>query len=120
MKSKKMMKNNSKFKKNMISFIQMKSEFNSVVKSNIKKPYTDTRDYKAFTLDNGLEILYISSESNKTLVSFSINSGSHNNPKEVLGLAHLIEHMHFLGCEKYKEPNYLDSVLTMSSGMNNA
>src|SRR5690625_5646531 len=53
-------------------------------------------------------------------VSLSVGVGSYHNPPEFQGLAHYLEHMLFLGTEKYPEPNELQSFLAENAGHTNA
>jgi secreted Zn-dependent insulinase-like peptidase len=55
-----------------------------------------------------------------TYVAVCVKTGSLYNPPEYQGLAHFLEHMLFLGSEKYPEENHLDKVLKMYGGHSNA
>ena len=55
-----------------------------------------------------------------TYVAVCVKTGSLYNPPEYQGLAHFLEHMLFLGSEKYPEENHLDKVLKMYGGNSNA
>lgn len=70
--------------------------------SNIVKSDNDSRDYRYLTLSNSLKVLLISDDGvAKSAVALNVNVGSNQNPKERPGLAHFLEHMLFLGTEKY-------------------
>ena len=70
------------------------------------KSATDRRVYKAVQLPNKLECLIISdSEAEKSSSSMSVAAGSFQDPLEVQGLAHYLEHMLFMGTEKYPNEN---------------
>lgn len=88
---------------------------------NIIKSPTDTRDYLAFTLDNQLQVLVISDpKADKAAASLSITVGSGSDPKNREGLAHFLEHMLFLGTEKYPEAGEYQQFISDHSGSHNA
>lgn len=49
-----------------------------------------------------------------------MNAGSLEEPENMNGLAHFLEHMLFYGSKKYPEENYLDKFLSKKSGFSNA
>jgi nardilysin len=49
-----------------------------------------------------------------------VNIGSFSDPPEAEGLAHFLEHMLFMGSEKYPDENEYDSYLTAHGGCCNA
>lgn len=53
-------------------------------------------------------------------VAVSVNIGSLNNPKDYQGLAHFLEHMLFLGSEKYPDENHFDKIVKGYGGNLNA
>ena len=70
------------------------------------KSATDRRMYKAVQLTNKLECLIISdSEAEKSSSSMSVGAGSFQDPLDVQGLAHYLEHMLFMGTEKHPSEN---------------
>eukprot|EP00116_Pleurobrachia_bachei_P014557 sb/3474819/ len=52
--------------------------------------------------------------------SFNVAAGSLCNPNDVLGLAHYLEHMLFMGTEKYPEENEADKFANENDGWINA
>ncbi len=67
----------------------------------IKSP-NDDRQYGALMLPNGLQVVLVSDPSlENSAASLAVGVGSAHNPKDQLGLAHYLEHMLFLGTEKY-------------------
>jgi insulysin len=81
---------------------------------DLKKSPGDKNEYDYFRLTNGLNCLLINdknqihqvseeSENKPTMAYFalSVNVGSFNDPENRPGLAHFLEHMIFIGSEKY-------------------
>ena len=86
----------------------------------IKSP-TDARDYLAFELENQLQVLVISDpDADKAAASLSVAVGSGSDPKEREGLAHFLEHMLFLGTEKYPEAGAYQRFISEHGGSHNA
>ncbi|SMF35700.1 protease-3 [Alteromonadaceae bacterium Bs31] len=88
--------------------------------SVIKSP-KDTREYKTFSLDNNMDVILVRDTSSEiAAVSLALAVGSFQNPTQQQGLAHYLEHMLFLGTEKYPEPNSLQKFIDHNSGRWNA
>lgn len=69
----------------------------------IKSPLDD-REYRTFTLPNGLRVLLCSDpSSNEAAVCMDVHVGAMSDPVEVPGLAHFCEHMLFLGTKKVRQ-----------------
>lgn len=83
-------------------------------------PY-DTREYRSLTLENGIKVLLVSDpETEKSAAALAVGAGSMQNPDDQLGLAHFLEHMLFLGTEKYPDPDEYSEFMSRHSGMHNA
>ncbi|MCK9468676.1 MAG: insulinase family protein [Porticoccaceae bacterium] len=81
----------------------------------------DKRGYRYITLDNELAILLISDpETDKAAASLSVEVGSFDNPPEREGLAHFLEHMLFLGTDRYPEPGEYQAFISEHGGSHNA
>src|SRR5690554_6690688 len=81
----------------------------------------DTREYRALTLDNQLQVLLISdAEIEGAGASLAVGVGSYHNPQAIPGLLHYLEHMLFLGTEKYPEPNSFQKFVEQHAGFSNA
>jgi len=52
--------------------------------------------------------------------ALDVQAGSWNEPNEYPGLAHLCEHMLFIGSRKYPRAEYFDDILAKGSGSSNA
>jgi len=72
--------------------------------SAIKVPALDKRTYASVTLGNGLRILLISDpEAALTGAALAVEAGSDQDPDRLPGLAHLLEHMLFLGSREHPQ-----------------
>ena len=86
----------------------------------IISPY-DSRDYRALTLENGLNVLLVSDpEADKAAASMNVRVGSAQDPDDLQGLAHLLEHMLFLGTEPYPASDAYQRYITNNAGSHNA
>lgn len=75
------------------------------------KSLSDKRIYRPLLLDNQLECLLISDQdAQKSAAALSVGVGSFLDPHEAQGLAHYLEHMLFMGTEKYPEENEYSEV----------
>ena len=87
----------------------------------IERSPADTRDYRALTLENGLEALVVSDPSaDEAAAALDVNVGSANDPEGRPGMAHFLEHMLFLGTGKYPDPGEYDRFITEHGGFSNA
>ena len=88
---------------------------------DIVKSPNDSRSYRLHTLPNGLSVLLISDpDAVKSSVALSVAAGSFDEPAEFPGLAHLLEHMLFLGSEKYPQAGDYAEFVNQSGGNLNA
>ena len=82
---------------------------------------TDTAVFRRFVLDNGLRVLLVSDPKfNRSGAALAVNTGQIDDPKEREGLAHFLEHMLFLGTEKYPEVAEYGNFIKSNGGRNNA
>lgn len=89
--------------------------------SIIQKSPNDDREYRAITLPNKLQAVLVSDPSIEVAaVSMAVAVGSYQDPEEQPGLAHYLEHMLFLGTEKYPEPNSFQKFVDENAGVWNA
>ncbi len=89
--------------------------------ANVIKSPKDTREYHSFSLDNRMQVMLVKDNSSEiAAVSLALAVGSFQNPPQQQGLAHYLEHMLFLGTEKYPEPNSLQKFIDHNSGRWNA
>jgi insulysin len=87
----------------------------------IEKSPLDTRCYRGFTLANRMKVLLVSDPlSGKAAAAMDVLVGSFSDPDEIPGLAHLLEHMLFLGTNKYPEEDSFEKFLSENQGYSNA
>lgn len=85
-----------------------------------KHPLDET-EYERFVMENGLRVLLVSDPKlDKASAAMAIGTGSLMDPKERQGLAHFLEHMLFLGTEKYPSAEEYGNYLKSNGGYSNA
>ncbi|RUO25242.1 peptidase M16 [Aliidiomarina minuta] len=85
-----------------------------------KSPY-DHRDYKYLTLDNGLRVILVHDEQAiHSAAAVGVNAGHFQDPEEMQGLAHFLEHMLFMGTAKYPQPSDYGDFISQHGGHHNA
>lgn len=99
----------------------LQEQLKNTFKSNIIKPIFDTRNIIGGKLENNIKYVLINDKSlDKSYIVINIKAGSFHEPKGYDGLAHFLEHMLFMGSEKYKEENYFMEQIKQYGGMSNA
>jgi insulysin len=84
-------------------------------------PKTENREIKYDILSNGIKTIFVKDkETDKTTVTVSVKIGSYSDPKISQGLAHFLEHMLFIGSEKYPEEDFYETNLKKFGGSSNA
>jgi len=97
------------------------SASHAVFTKPIETPSQDKRQYKLIQLPNALQVLLIHDpDTDKASAAMDIKVGHLCDPQELQGLAHYLEHMLFLGTEKYPTENDYHSFLSNHSGSSNA
>lgn len=86
------------------------------------KSASDKREYRHIKLPNGLRAVLIhkSDENENAAACLAVDVGSFEDPREFMGLAHFLEHLLFMGCEKYPEENSFDEFFGSNGGETNA
>ncbi|GAA0850520.1 insulinase family protein [Marinobacter szutsaonensis] len=88
---------------------------------DIRKSPNDDNQYRYLELDNGLRAILVSDpEADKAAASLNVAVGSGDDPKGREGLSHFLEHMLFLGTEKYPEPGEYQQFIKSHGGSHNA
>jgi insulysin len=84
----------------------------------IKSP-NDRRQFKHVKLPNDLDVLLVSDPKTKTsCASLSVGIGSYHDNVE--GIAHFLEHMLFIGSQKYPNENEYNLIVNANNGYSNA
>ncbi|MEZ5572116.1 MAG: insulinase family protein [Halioglobus sp.] len=90
----------------------------------VQQPYKSPNDdyqYRLLTLDNKMEVLLISDPNTpKAAASLDVLVGSADSPPDRAGLAHFLEHMLFLGTDKYPDAAEYERFITEHGGSHNA
>ncbi len=87
----------------------------------ITKSPNDDRDYRYLVLENKLRVLLVSDPStDKAAASLVAMRGYYDDPHEFAGLAHFLEHMLFIGTEKYPEVDGYQDFVGAHGGSTNA
>jgi insulysin len=90
-------------------------------KVSILTPSLANRKTLKIKLANGLEAYLISDpEATKSAATLVMRTGSWEDPSEYPGLAHFLEHMLFLGTEKYPVESEFDHFIKEHDGVSNA
>ncbi|KAN0039422.1 hypothetical protein ACTA71_001616 [Dictyostelium dimigraforme] len=80
----------------------------------------DNNKYRYIKLKNGLEVVLVSDETtDQSSCCLAINIGSLCNPREIEGLAHFLEHMLFLGTEKFPVEKEFVNFIYLNGGSYN-
>jgi len=86
----------------------------------LSKPFNDKRSFYSYKLENGLQTLLITDpECVNPGSAVSINAGS-KQEGVVQGLAHLLEHVLFMGSKNYPIEDHFFTLVSMLSGTSNA
>ncbi|MDK9764370.1 insulinase family protein [Vibrio sp. D420a] len=81
----------------------------------------DEHQYRYLTLNNGLRVLLVHDQhAQKAAAALAVNVGHFDDPSDREGLAHYLEHMLFLGTEKYPKVGEFQSFISQHGGSNNA
>ncbi|OQS55396.1 ptrA [Ecytonucleospora hepatopenaei] len=81
----------------------------------------DATQYKHFILDNGVKVVLASNKDfDKGAIAVSMGIGSMEDPWETNGLSHFLEHMLFMGSEKYPSENAFMEFVAKNGGYTNA
>lgn len=88
---------------------------------DIRKSPADDRTYRYAQLPNGVKCLAISDpQTDMSAAAMSVKAGSFSDPEDIQGLSHFLEHMLFLGTEKYPNEQTYESFIKANAGNTNA
>lgn len=81
----------------------------------------DASEFRRLVLPNGIKVLLLSDPRlNKSSAALAVAVGSLADPPQRQGMAHFLEHMVFLGTQKYPDVSDFDTYLSRNGGLNNA
>ncbi|MES2604840.1 MAG: insulinase family protein, partial [Pseudomonadota bacterium] len=87
----------------------------------VDKSPNDKREYRAIVLENGMRVLLVSDPaSERAAAAVNVAAGSNSDPEDFNGLAHFLEHMLFLGTEKYPASGEYQEFIASHGGSHNA
>ena len=90
-------------------------------KKPLDKHPLDKSEVRTLTLENGVRVYLLSDPNfNVSAASMVVETGSLENPNNREGLAHFLEHMLFLGTEKYPDVDEYSTYLRNLGGYSNA
>lgn len=91
------------------------------------KPESDKKEYRAIKLPNGLQAILIrrieedgSENEINAAAALVVGIGSYDEPSSIGGLAHFLEHMLFMGSQKFPEESGYNDFISANGGSNNA
>ena len=88
---------------------------------HLERPALDDRSYKVIRLSNKLEALLIHDpDTDKASAALDVNAGSFSDADDMPGMAHAVEHLLFMGTEKYPKENDYNTYLKSHAGYSNA
>ena len=85
----------------------------------VKSP-NDDRDYRYVVLSNGLRAVLIHGPGSVSAAAVSVARGSHHEPDPHLGIAHFVEHVLFIGTDKYPVVDEFGEFVLKHGGDTNA
>jgi secreted Zn-dependent insulinase-like peptidase len=89
--------------------------------ASLIKSENDPRSYRRLTLKNDLDVLLVSDpDADKAAVALDLYMGSYQNPEHTQGLAHFLEHMLFLGTQRYPLAGEYQTFISEHGGSHNA
>eukprot|EP00391_Amoebophrya_sp_Ameob2_P002818 CAMPEP_0179004712 /NCGR_PEP_ID=MMETSP0795-20121207/13473_1 /TAXON_ID=88552 /ORGANISM="Amoebophrya sp., Strain Ameob2" /LENGTH=2090 /DNA_ID=CAMNT_0020699037 /DNA_START=13 /DNA_END=6285 /DNA_ORIENTATION=+ len=84
-------------------------------------PVMDERKIKHLTLENGLQTALVQDKlAPRAALSVAVRAGSANDPPDLPGLAHFLEHMLFLGSEQFPDTDGFGKLISNFDGSDNA
>ena len=98
-------------------------DIDSVVKAReeIPKSPNDDRHYRYLKLANNLRVVLISDQdTDRAAASLSVYRGNYSDPDAYPGLAYFLEHMLFVGTQKYPDPDGFSIFVESHGGSQNA
>lgn len=87
----------------------------------LKRPHNDHKEYRRIVLENGLICLLVCDhKTDKSAAGLTVLTGSYDDPDDLKGLAHFLEHMLFMGSKEYPRQNEYSEYIESNGGSSNA
>lgn len=94
---------------------------NTIIFDGVRKSDVDKCHYRVITLPNQLQVLLIHEDGlDKASAAVDVHVGSFSDPESIPGVAHFLEHLLFMGTEKYPVENDYMEFLAAHGGNSNA
>lgn len=91
------------------------------ITDKMETPSLDDRTYRVIRLPNQLEALLVHDpDTDKASAALDVNVGSFSDEDDMPGMAHAVEHLLFMGTNKYPAENAYNQYLSAHSGSSNA
>lgn len=95
---------------------ELTTRFDDIIKSQ-----QDSKNYRGLVLENGMKVLLISDPTtDKSAACMCVEVGHMSDPPDTPGIAHLVEHVLFLGTEKFPNENEFRAFMSENGGFTNA
>ncbi len=92
-----------------------------LIPDNLVVSPNDKRAYETLKLENDIEVILVSDPSaEKSAAALSVGVGLLHDPMSQQGMAHYLEHMLFLGTERYPDTKGYSDFMTKNGGAHNA
>ena len=89
--------------------------------SQILKSKNDKLIYRIEKLANELNVVFIQDEQTETsVVALAVKCGSFEDPIDIDGLAHFLEHSVFFGSKKFPKNDHYSNFISKNGGNSNA
>lgn len=107
--------------KRILVIIALMTTQASLAEHTIRKPDLDLRQYRHISLENNLDVLLVHDEELTTAgAAMIVPVGGDNDPANLPGLAHLLEHMVFSGSENHPDRGGFNQYVNSAGGVYNA
>nr|WP_261925070.1 insulinase family protein [Shewanella sp. NFH-SH190041] len=101
-------------------YIAIPNEWSRPLSCPVTSP-NDPRQYRCLTLPNALRVLLVSDpQATQAAASMAVNVGHFDDPQQRPGMAHFLEHMLFLGTDKFPDSGEYHAFINRHGGSNNA
>ncbi|CUS07597.1 unnamed protein product [Tuber aestivum] len=93
----------------------------TLLADKLEQPALDNRSYRVIRLSNKLEALIVHDpDTDKASAALDVHVGNFSDKDDLPGQAHAVEHLLFMGTEKYPRENEYSQYLSENSGQSNA